>query len=549
MQQQQQRRTLGNITNSGAPVGAVVNQIVQQVPPGTPGIPQSPSSMKGAPPFSPARVPLPRPQYYGHNPNLKLHPELFLLGCTFFIIEYDETHKNDIEDWKTVIKKHGGEIEQYYSPKVTHVLCRTQRHGVVMQAIRDSKRCITSYWLNDIVLQKQLLPPWQALHLPTPSIFGNQKPAPKHNMSITGFEGDERARIKQMIEESGAKMTPYFSKSNTVLICKRIDNQKYKYAKEWNIPTVNTVWLSDILLGNLSAMQQCDGPKYQQFNLNSPFRIDYNLVMHLMTAWKSPINLTPESHERVKRSLSEPPQPAATVKKLRTLPPLEPIPAEIICQRQPDADSIPNILFSQIDNTEGLTRAVMTLGGRIASGPADATHLVMTRVARTVKLITALITVRYALSSKWITDSATAGHFLPVESYKLDVKELDEMFKCDLYKVLESPNRSKLFEGKIFFITPQVKPSSKDVKQMIELSGGVVEKNPRSVKKIRETNLDKPGTYVIIGCPEDRIFIQPFIQKGKHGVCQICTTEYVMQSILLQKLTIEPHIIKWELGS
>lgn len=76
-------------------------------------------------------------------------------------------------------------------------------------------------------------------------------------------------------------------------------------------------------------------------------------------AWKSPINLTPESHERVKRSLSEPPQPAATVKKLRTLPPLEPIPAEIICQRQPDADSIPNILFSQIDNTEGLTRAVM----------------------------------------------------------------------------------------------------------------------------------------------------------------------------------------------
>ncbi|KAL1400707.1 hypothetical protein pipiens_007212 [Culex pipiens pipiens] len=519
---QQQRRTLGNITNSGAPAGAMV---VQQIPQGP-------------------------PVFYGHNPNLKLHPELFLLGCTFYIIEYDESpFKNDVEDWKTIIRKHGGDIEQCYSPKVTHVLCRTQRHGVVMQAIRDAKRCITSYWLNDIVLKKQLLPPWQALHLPTPSIFGNQKPATKHNMSLTGFEGEERVRIKQMIEESGAKMTPYFSKSNTVLICKRIDNQKYKFAKDWNVPTVNTVWLSDILLGNLAAMQQCDGPKYQQFNLSCPFRIDYNLVMHLMTAWKSPINLTPESHERVKRSLSEPPQPATPPKKARTLPPLEAIPGEIVCQRQPDADSVPHVLFSQIDNTEGLMRAVMTLGGRIASGPADATHLVMTRVARTVKLITALTTVRYVLSSKWISDSASAGQFLPPENYRLDVKELDETFRCDLYKVLESPARNKLFEGKIFFITPQVKPSAKDVRQMIELSGGVVEKNPRSVKKIRETNLEKPGSYVIVGCPEDRIFIQPFIQKGKHGACQICTSEYVMQSILQQKLTIEPHVIKWELGS
>uniref|UniRef100_A0A8D8J950 PAX-interacting protein 1 n=1 Tax=Culex pipiens TaxID=7175 RepID=A0A8D8J950_CULPI len=548
---QQQRRTLGNITNSGAPAGAMV---VQQIPQGPPVVmPQSPSTMKGAgagPPFSPGRAPLPRSQFYGHNPNLKLHPELFLLGCTFYIIEYDESpFKNDVEDWKTIIRKHGGDIEQCYSPKVTHVLCRTQRHGVVMQAIRDAKRCITSYWLNDIVLKKQLLPPWQALHLPTPSIFGNQKPATKHNMSLTGFEGEERVRIKQMIEESGAKMTPYFSKSNTVLICKRIDNQKYKFAKDWNVPTVNTVWLSDILLGNLAAMQQCDGPKYQQFNLSCPFRIDYNLVMHLMTAWKSPINLTPESHERVKRSLSEPPQPATPPKKARTLPPLEAIPGEIVCQRQPDADSIPHVLFSQIDNTEGLMRAVMTLGGRIASGPADATHLVMTRVARTVKLITALTTVRYVLSSKWISDSASAGQFLPPDNYRLDVKELDETFRCDLYKVLESPARNKLFEGKIFFITPQVKPSAKDVRQMIELSGGVVEKNPRSVKKIRETNLEKPGSYVIVGCPEDRIFIQPFIQKGKHGACQICTSEYVMQSILQQKLTIEPHVIKWELGS
>uniref|UniRef100_A0A182JVI3 PAX-interacting protein 1 n=1 Tax=Anopheles christyi TaxID=43041 RepID=A0A182JVI3_9DIPT len=513
---------------------------------------QSAVAMKGGPAqFSPGRpTPLPRPQYYGHNPNLKLHPELFLLGCIFHIIEYDELHSAaEIEEWKLIIKKHGGEIESYYGPKVTHVLCRTQRHGVVMQAIRDAKRCITTYWLNDIVLKRQLLPPWQALHLPTPAIFGNQKPATKHNMSISGFEGEERLRIKQMIDESGARMTPYFSKSNTVLICRQIENQKYKFAKEWNIPAVNTVWLSDILLGNLNAMQQCEAPKYQQFTLSCHFRVDYNLVMHLMTAWKSPINLTQESHERVKRTLSELPPPVSGAKKARTLPPMEAIPQEIVCQRQPAPDAIPHVLFSQVDNSDGLKHAVTTLGGKVTNNPTEATHLVMTRVARTVKLILALATTRHLVSSKWVSDSAVAGQFLPLDNYRLDVSELNEQFKCDLHKVLDAPGRSKLFEGKVFFVTPQVKPACKDVRQMIELGGGVVEKNPRTIKRIREANAEKPGSYVIVSCPEDRIIIQPFIQKAKHAVCQICTTEYVMQSIMQQRLCIEPHIIKWELGS
>lgn len=35
-------------------------------------------------------------------------------------------------------------------------------------------------------------------------------------------------------------------------------------------------------------------PKYQQFKTDSdPFRIEYNLVPHLMAAWKQPIRVTP----------------------------------------------------------------------------------------------------------------------------------------------------------------------------------------------------------------------------------------------------------------
>jgi PAX-interacting protein 1 len=296
----QQRRTLGNITNAaGAVVGGVPQAIVQQMIPQSPGagsggsgvviVPQSPQPQLKAPPFSPGRAPpqqLPRPQFYGHNPNLKLPAELFLLGCNFFIVEYDESHKDEVPDWKKLIMKHGGDIQEFYCARVTHVLCRTQRHGVVMQAIRDTKRCVTAYWLNDTIRKKQVLPPWQALHFPFPSTFGLQKPATKHIMSITGFEGEERDRIKTMIEESGARLTTYFSKQNTVLICKSVGastNMKEKKAKEWNVPLVNVAWLSDILLGNLSGMSQYETQKYQQFNNPTPFKIDYVLVPQLMS--------------------------------------------------------------------------------------------------------------------------------------------------------------------------------------------------------------------------------------------------------------------------
>lgn len=256
---------------------------------------QSPSGMK-SPPFSPNRS-LPRPQFYGHNPNLpKLPPELFLLGCIFYIVEYDESNPNDIPEWKKLIQKHGGEVETVYCPRVTHVLCRTQRHGVVMQALRDSKRCVTAYWLNDTILRTQVQPPSEALHLPMPSTFGTQRPATKHIISVSGFEGDERTRVKQMVDESGALLTPYFSRHNSVLICKKPEGTKYKRAKDWNIPVVNCVWLNDILQGNLSHMSQYDQQKYQQYNLNEPLRIDYSLAALLMSKFTHLMEIEKKKH-------------------------------------------------------------------------------------------------------------------------------------------------------------------------------------------------------------------------------------------------------------
>ncbi|XP_059608090.1 PAX-interacting protein 1 [Phlebotomus argentipes] len=540
-----QRRTLGNITNSATVGSPVVAQVAQgQLPIVVPQSPSAGGPLKNTAPFSPGRTPLPpRPQFYGHNPNLKLPPDLFLLGCTFFVVEYDETNKAELPAWRELIQKHGGEIESFYCQKVTHVLCRTQRHGVVMQAIRDSKRCVTAYWLNDTILRRQVQPPWQAIHLPAPSTFGMQKPATRHIIAISGFEGDERQRIKNMVEESGGKFTGYFSKQNTVLICKKPEGAKYRRAKDWAVPVVNATWLSDILLGNLSSMSQYEITKYQQYNLMGPFRIEYGLVPHLMTAWKSPINLTQESHEKVKRCLSEP-QSAPKPKKIRTLPPLEPIPDEIVCTKTPEGDEVPKILFSQVDNLDGLTRAVTSLGGIVVQNPLEATHLVMTRLTRTHKLLLAMCVVKHIVSTQWLMESAKEGSFQPLDAYVIKDATFEDNFKCDIHETVKNPNRGQLFDGKTFYITPSVRPAVRELTQMIEASGGKVEKARRSVLKIQEANAQLADSYIILSCANDLHLLADLTRSGKQNRI-ICTTEFVMRSIMTQSINIEPHIMKY----
>lgn len=62
----------------------------------------------------------------------------------------------------------------------------------------------------------------------------------------------------------------------------RPDGPKYKRAREWQINVVNAQWLTDLLCGQMSALHQIDAPKYQQFSLGNPFRLDYSLIPHLM---------------------------------------------------------------------------------------------------------------------------------------------------------------------------------------------------------------------------------------------------------------------------
>lgn len=147
-------------------------------------------------------------------------PDLFLLGCIFVIVEYDVQSPDEVTVWKQVIERHGGEVESQYCPRATHVLAITQKNPIVVQALREGKRCVSAHWLSDVVNKQQVLPPWHALHFPSPFSL-TESPCGKQIISLSGFENEERVKVKLMLEALGAKFTKYFSRHNTLLVCRR----------------------------------------------------------------------------------------------------------------------------------------------------------------------------------------------------------------------------------------------------------------------------------------------------------------------------------------
>ncbi|EFA05726.1 PAX-interacting protein 1 [Tribolium castaneum] len=528
---QQQRRVING------PNGEIIRALVPQS--GVPG----PVIAQTEPPkvqFSPRpAVPMqhrPGP-FYGHNPNLKLPPDLFLLGCIFVVVEIERYLDESLPGWKQKIEKHGGEVEKQYCNRVTHVLCETQRHGVVMQALRDCKRCITIYWLSDVMMRKQVLPPWTALHLPT--IYLDTTPAAKHLITLSGFTGCERNRVKHMINYTGAKFTSYFSKHNTLLIAAKGEGAKYNHAKKWGIPVVNVQWLTDIMLGNFSALNQMEHIMYQQFPTPPNFSFDPKLVPNLMHAWKMPINISQESYERVKRS-SSPVLMPKKAKKMKT----EQTDENDNVDEGVEVNANYRILFSMSSETATLQKIVKQLGGIVAKSHHDCTHLVMPSLSRTNKLLFCICREVFIMPEQWLRDSHTAQKFLDEASYSLDTKEFNSEYKCDFTQTLNTRNRSKLFEGKFFWVTPSVFPSKKVLVELVQSCGGIVEKIRRTSAQIEATNINSPYSYIIITHENDIHLVADLLRNKKDKVRIVCSAELIFSAILKQTFEVEPFAVK-----
>lgn len=178
--------------------------------------------------------------------------------------------------------------------------------------------------------------------------------------------------------------------------------------------------------------------------------------------------------------------------------------------------------------------------------PKQASHLVMAKLGRTCKMLQCLCTVNHILGCNWLTESAAAGELLPEEKYQLKDTQFEETFKCEVQGIVKISvaGRSKLFEGRTFYMTPSVRPTVKEMTKLIELAGGRVEKGRRSLLKIHEANTQSPNSYMVLSCPGDLHLLADILRSKQHNRI-ICTTEFVMKSVMSQSVVdLDPHIIR-----
>lgn len=171
----------------------------------------------------------------------------------------------------------------------------------------------------------------------------------------------------------------------------------------------------------------------------------------------------------------------------------------------------------------------------------------MSRLVRSFKLLAALPVVRHVLHSAWLVDSARAGHFVDpaaAERYRIDDTAFRDSFGVRLRDVLDAPNRRQLFAGRTFHVTPGVRPTVRELRELIELCGGRVERQRRSVARCTEANAERPGSYVILSCAADLHLLADLVRPGRPHRA-VCGTELVMMAIVQQRVDTEKHVIKW----
>ncbi|XP_063159441.1 PAX-interacting protein 1 [Candoia aspera] len=488
-------------------------------------------------PQNPQQQPLQQQQLFGHDPSVEVPEEYFLLGCVFAIADYPEqmSDKQLLATWKRVIQTHGGTVDPTLTSRCTHLLCESQLSNMYAQALKERKRCITAHWLNTVLKRKKMIPPHRALHFPVAFPPGG-KPCSHHIISVTGFVDSDRDDLKLMAYLAGAKYTGYLCRSNTVLICKEPTGLKYEKAKEWRIPCVNAQWLCDILLGNFEALRQMQHNRYTVFNLQEPLAPNQQLVPNLLDAWRVPLKVSPELQMNVRLPL-KPKQNEPVIQPSTKRPRIEDVPTPT---KKLTPELTPVVLFTGFEPTQvhQYIKKLYILGGEVAESAQKCTHLIASKVTRTVKFLTAISVVKHIVTPEWLEECFKCQKFIEEQSYILRDAEAEVLFCFSLEDSLKRAQVTPLFKGKYFYITPGICPSLSTMKSIVECAGGKVLSKQPSFRKLMEHKQNKSlSEIILISCENDLHLCREYFARG----IDVHNAEFVLTGVLTQTLDYDSY--------
>ncbi|CAF0772509.1 unnamed protein product [Didymodactylos carnosus] len=533
--------------------------------------------------FCPTIIEMPKPppktlselKYFTQTKHEQIPSTQCLLGCILFIYEKEyipTVSTNDLLSWSQTICNNGGIItDDENNVNLTHFVC-AYRTSELFRVIygRGNVRMVTAHWLNDVLQRKKLFVPNLAIHFPAPFDMSdvNQLPLAKYLITLSGFEGIERARLRFLIRSLGGKYTGFLGKWHSHLICKEEKNgDKYDKALEWSISIVNGIWLSELYLGNTCALKTPIDERYTRLIKGiDHFSFDSIYVRDLLTAWLKPLQVTDHMLNIAIKKHNEKQEPdPSTIPSLpiaedNTNGDMESASKKI--RRTYNEPCIPqdkttsaittltdvSVMLSGF-NKQSLARyeeIIKNLGGQISLLPHCTTHLVMKKCLRTEKLYECLNYVTYILNTNWLDKCDREKHFVTPsdDDYLLynDYKP-NTILRLSTEKRL-SRNNKLLFSGYTFFLTPSVQPSISILKSIIYSTGANI---IREFPSLRQLITRDPKTHIpsviLISCDEDKILLKEL----KNGLTiNTYRIDFILESIIRQEVLIndEQYILR-----
>ncbi|KAF6031194.1 PAXIP1 [Bugula neritina] len=399
-------------------------------------------------------------------------------------------------------------------------------------------------------------PPWRAHHLPHPHSSGLQLCA-NQVVGVTGFCLEERWILHAFVRMIGASFTNYLARSNTILICKKLEGEKVTKAQEWGIECVNVQWLSELVLGNLRALKLPIDRKYKVFNKPDDFAIDQSMAASVMSGWRVPLKIPKDNCRKFKPSSKS-------------------TEAGWDNKRKADGDTFthPNkrIKLQEIQNTssnlpkghrphvvltgytvrekEKYSDIVRSLGGVVCEDVRKCTHLIAEKVLRTPNFLLAMNYCSYISSSEWITESMKSGHFVDERVFTLQNSDAGSMW--NILEALERRNnQGKPFADLQFHLTPGVSLSTSlsrnFLSELITAAGGSIQSPDEkrwSVRKILENVknsqvcthclsfvvLNGKPTYIVISCKDDVHICMDILRANQ----DVYSVEFILSGVMNQ---------------
>jgi hypothetical protein len=94
-----------------------------------------------------------------------------LVGCLFYLKTFEDYYSNEtLNEWTKMIESYGGRVVDDYNAnidQITHVLCPNRNSNIYKTAFKDEKRIVTQFWLEDVLEEEKMKPPWKSYHFPS----------------------------------------------------------------------------------------------------------------------------------------------------------------------------------------------------------------------------------------------------------------------------------------------------------------------------------------------------------------------------------------------